>query len=329
MAYEAQVVRAAAAELERQRREQERMVEDRRRDLMSRYPRLGEIERELKRTVAQAAVAAFRQGEDPGPRIKVLRESNLALQEERRSILLSAGYPEDALEETPICPRCKGRGWVGAEMCACLKTLCAREQVRLLSHMLPLGDASFETFSLDKYSASPWPGMSISPRENMEFVRDVAGEFARKFPRSSFQNLLFTGGTGLGKTFLSACIARTAAENGFSVVYDTAVHVFSAFEEAKFRPGEESEESVRRYRDCDLMILDDLGSEMTTSLVQESLYTLINQRLTARRCTVMSTNLSTNEIRQRYSPQIASRLLGEYETLLFYGDDIRLQEPEE
>ena len=329
MAYEACVVRAAAAELERQRREQEQRQEAQKALLLGRYPRLREIERELKQTVARAAAAAFRRGEDPGPRIRVLKESNLALQQERRTILLSAGYPEDALEEKPLCPRCGGRGWVGAEMCTCLKALCAREQVKLLSHMLPLGGASFETFSLEKYSDQPWPGMEETPRQNMEFVRDMAGEFARKFPRFHEKNLLFTGGTGLGKTFLSACIARTVAESGFSVVYDTAVHVFATLEEEKFQRDEAAAQAARRYVQCDLMILDDLGSEMTTTFVQTALYTLINDRLTAGKHTVISTNLTSDEIQRRYSPQIASRLLGAYQPLLFYGKDIRTDDEDE
>ncbi len=326
MAYEIRVVRAAAEELGRQRREQERRQARQQEELTRRFPRLKEIGRELRQTASQAALSALKSGEDPGPRLAALKERSLDLQEERRALLLSAGYPEDAMEDTPICRKCGGRGWVGAEMCSCLKTLCAREQVKLLSSMLPLGNASFETFSLEEYGTEVWPGMGESPRENMEFVRDTAGDYARKFPRFPLKNLLFSGGTGLGKTFLSACIARTVAENGFSVVYDSAVHVFAAYEEEKFRRDPEAEESTKRYVQCDLMILDDLGSEMTTSMVQSSLYTLINDRLTAGKHTVISTNLGTQEIERRYSPQIASRLLGDYQTLLFFGQDIRTKD---
>lgn len=328
MAYDAQVIRLAGARLERQRKEHRQEQQARRERLYSAYPRLKEIDAQLRRTVAEAAMSAFQRGEDPSPRIRVLKESNLSLQQERRALLGAAGYPEDALDETPLCRACGDRGWVGSEMCACLKALCADAQVKVLSSMLPLGNASFETFSLDKYSHEPWPGMEQTPQENMEFVRDMAWNFAKRFPRFSVRSLLFSGGTGLGKTFLSACIARTVAENGFSVVYDTAARIFAAFEEQKFQRTEEAEAAARRYLACDLLILDDLGSELTTTFVQSALYTLINDRLVAGRHTVISTNLSTGEIMARYSPQIASRLLGEYETLLFYGDDIRLM-PEE
>lgn len=328
MAYEAQVIRRATERLEQRRREHRQEQHRRRDELYAAYPRLKEIDLQLRRMVAEAASAAFLQGQDPGPRIRVLRESNLELQEERRAILLSAGYTEDVLEDAPLCPRCDDRGWQGAEMCTCLRALCAEEQAKLLSSLLPLRDASFETFSLERYSAAPWPGMDQSPQENMELVRDTAWNYARKFPRFALKNLLLSGGTGLGKTFLSACIARMVAENGFSVVYDTAVRVFSAFEEEKFARDETAREATRRYLGCDLLIVDDLGSEMTTAFVQSALYTVINDRLTAGKHTVVSTNLSTGEIMARYSPQIASRLLGEYETLLFYGHDIRLARKE-
>ena len=119
-------------------------------------------------------------------------------------------------------------------MCACLKALCTEEQIRELSKLLDLGEQSFDSFSLDYYSPLPWPGESLSPRENMEFIFDVCSSYARKFGRFYFRNLFLTGAPGLGKTFLSACIARTVSESGFSVVYDTAVNIFTRFEEQKF-----------------------------------------------------------------------------------------------
>ena len=137
-----------------------------------------------------------------------------------------------------------------------------------------------------------------------------------------------TGDPGLGKTFLSACIAREVSKSGFSVVYDTATHVFSQFETNKFRRfGEEDQEEaaadVRRYLECDLLIVDDLGTELVTPFVQDALYQLINGRIVAEKRTIINSNLDEKGIRQRYSPQIASRLGGEYYTLVFVGDDIR------
>ena len=328
MGYEAAVLRRAAKRLAQRRRRREEEQERRRREICAQLPRVAEIDRELKGTIYQIIAASLREGRDPAPSIKVIRDRNLDLQAEKARLLTEHGWPADALDDKPACPRCGDTGWVGASMCSCLRQLCAQEQIAELSKLLDLGEQSFDTFSLDVYSPSPWRGSGISPRENMEMVYEICLNYAQKFGRFYFNNLFLSGAPGLGKTFLSACIARTVSENGFSVVYDTAVNIFSRFEDRKFsRDAEDTREArdeTRRYLSCDLLILDDLGSEMTTPFVQSALYTLINSRLTADRRTVISSNLSMEDVRRRYAPQIASRLEGEYRVLPFFGEDIRL-----
>ena len=328
MAYEQNVLRRAAERLEDQRRRREEAQNARRREIYAAIPRVAEIDRQLRRTIVDIIAASLRQGNDPVPAIGAVRDKNLDLQAERADLLVAHGYPADALDDKPACPRCNDTGWRGAVMCDCLKSLCAQEQIKELSKLLDLGEQSFDTFSLDVYSPSPWRGSGISPRENMEMVYEICLNYAQKFGRFYFNNLFLSGAPGLGKTFLSACIARTVSENGFSVVYDTAVNIFSRFEDKKFsRDAEDTREArdeTRRYLSCDLLILDDLGSEMTTPFVQSALYTLINSRLTADRRTVISSNLSMEDVRRRYAPQIASRLEGEYRVLPFFGEDIRL-----
>ena len=213
-------------------------------------------------------------------------------------------------------------------MCRGLKELCAQEQIRELSKLLDLGEQSFDTFRMDFYSQTTYPGRGNSPRGNMELVYDVCLNYATKFGRFALKNLFLSGAPGLGKTFLSACIARAVSENGFSVVYDTAGNIFAQFEARKFlrdsRDGLDARDETRRYLNCDLLILDDLGSELTTQFTQSALYELVNTRLVGGRHTVISSNLSMEEVAQRYAPQIASRLDGEYHILHFFGDDIRL-----
>ena len=328
MAYEQNVLRRATERLEDQRRRLEEKQNARRREIYAAIPRVAEIDRQLRRTIVDIIAASLRQGNDPVPAIGVIRDKNLDLQAERAELLVAHGYPADALDDKPACPKCNDTGWRGAVMCQCLKNLCAQEQIKELSKLLDLGEQSFDTFSLDVYSPSPWRGSGISPRENMEMVYEICLNYAQKFGRFYFNNLFLSGAPGLGKTFLSACIARTVSENGFSVVYDTAVNIFSRFEDKKFsRDADDTREArdeTRRYLSCDLLILDDLGSEMTTPFVQSALYTLINSRLTADRRTVISSNLSMEDVRRRYAPQIASRLEGEYRVLPFFGEDIRL-----
>jgi len=328
MSYDAAVLRRATARLEEEKRRRQRALEQRRAEVETRVPRVAEIDRRLRRTLLDVARATF-EGGDPTARINALRDENLALQAEREQLLAAAGYPADVLEDKPACPKCQDKGWNGARMCDCLKILCTQEQIKELSKLLNLGEQSFPNFHLEFYSTEIDPQWGGSPRENMTRVLEICRNYAQKFGKYYFDNLYLYGNPGLGKTFLSACIARVVSENGFSVVYDTAGNIFSAFEAQKFsrddEDAREAKEETNRYLNCDLLIVDDLGCELTTAFTQATLYTLINSRLVAGKRTIISSNMSPDELRRRYTPQIASRLEGEYRALPFFGDDIRLK----
>ena len=200
------------------------------------------------------------------------------------------------------------------------------EQNKELSGLLDLGSQCFENFNFDYYSSVPDSALGVSPRTNMERVYDICQDYAHEFsPKSG--NLLLTGGTGLGKTFLSASIARVVSASGHSVVYDTAGHIFARFEAQKFGrdDGENADTAVSRARGCDLLILDDLGTELMTSFVHSAMYQIVNTRLITGKKTVISTNLSPDELGRRYGAPVLSRLQGEYQMLLFFGEDIRRQ----
>ena len=321
MAYDGRILRIALQSYEADRARHEAEVEERRHTIFARQPRLQQIDTELRSTMSRILSQALRRGSDPIPAIEVLREENLELQEERRRLLTQMGLPEDALEEKPLCALCGDTGYRGGVMCRCLRSYYAREQKRELSKLLDLGNQSFETFSLEWYSEEAEEGMGVSPRENMDWVCRSCRRFAENFDEKS-GNLLFTGAPGLGKTHLSAAIAREVADSGWSVVYDTASHIFERFEAQKFGR-DDAEADVNRVLRCDLLILDDLGTEMTTAFVQSALYQIINTRLMERRSTIVSTNLQMREIEKRYSEQIASRMEGEYRIFPFFGEDIR------
>lgn len=328
MGYDAAVLNRATARLETRRKAREAAREDLRQRLYAQRPELSDIDRELRGTILEVITSALRKGSDPTPALRVLQDRNMDLQVRQTELLRELGYPADALDDVPDCKKCGDTGWVGARMCDCLRALCAEEQVRELTDLLDLGEQSFDAFSTEWYSPLPWPGESVSPRENMEFIYDWCLNYAQKFGKFYYKNLFLTGDPGLGKTFLSACIARTVAENGFSVVYDSAVDLFTRFEEQKFsrdvQEGESARDETRRYLNCDLLILDDLGSELTTAFTQSVLYTLINTRLVRDKATIISSNLPMEGVRERYRGQIASRIEGEYQVLRFYGEDIRL-----
>ena len=326
MAYDGRVLRQATLRFDEDKQRRQEQQRQRQQRVYQQCPELESIQREIRGTMGEIIASALRRGTDPLPAIRVIRDKNLSLQKRRAELLAQLGYPEDYLSEKPRCTLCGDTGYRGDGLCSCLKKYYAQEQIRELSKLLDLGEQSFDSFSLDYYSPLPWPGESLSPRENMEFIFDVCSSYARKFGRFYFRNLFLTGAPGLGKTFLSACIARVVSEDGFSVVYDTAGHVFSQFESAKFRrddDGDTAGEDVERCMNCDLLILDDLGTEMTTSFVQSALYQLLNGRLLTGRSTVISTNLDPEELGRRYGAPLLSRLEGEYQLLPFVGTDIR------
>ena len=319
MAYSEAVLHRARERLLQEKNLYEAETAARRAQVLQAYPRLREIDQALRQSVAGAVAAAFRKGEDTTAAIAALKEQNLALQREREWILASAELDESVLDPPPFCPHCGGSGYVGSSMCECLRELCRQEQKKELSSLLG-GKESFDGFRLDLYPTEPDPNLGVSPRQLMERTFRRCRRYAREFGAGA-PSLLFTGGPGLGKTFLSACIARAVADNGFSVVYDTAGKLFSDFEAVKF--GGNQQDLTRKYLQCDLLIIDDLGTEMTTQFTQSVLYRVLNDRLLENRPVIVSTNLSDQALRQRYSAPIASRLLGAFEVCLFLGQDIR------
>lgn len=323
MAYDGRIMRRALQRFEEDRTARQEAFARRREQVFARRPRLRQIEQELGQTMSRIISGALRRGTDPRPAIETLRDENLSLQREKREILEELGLPEDYLEEKPACALCGDTGYRGGEVCLCLRRYYAREQQKELSRMLDLGSQSFDTFSLEWYSDRARDG-GVSPQENMKAVYDVCAEYAYQFGKKP-GNLLLFGAPGLGKTHLSAAIAREVSGKGYSVVYDTAAHVFEQFEAQKFSREEDEEISadVERVLQCDLLILDDLGTEMVTSFVQSALYRIVNTRLMEKKSTILNTNLTPGELGRRYSPQIASRIEGEYQILPFLGEDIR------
>lgn len=326
MSYDGKLMRRATARYDEDKQRRAAQLRTRQREMYARSPRLEEIDVELSHTMAQIISSAFRRGADPRSAIAELREHNLALQRERGELLLSLGLPADYLTPKPKCEKCGDAGWQGTQMCSCLRDYYVREQNAELSRLLDLGSQSFETFNFDYYSQGQDYDQNMSPYQRMEKNYDACRDYAYEFsPRSG--NLLLSGDPGLGKTFLSASIARVVSDAGFSVVYDTAGRIFSRFEAQKFsrgvEDGDDAEEDVARYLKCDLLIVDDLGAEMTTSFVQSALYQIVNSRLMTNRKTIISTNLSPDELGARYGAAILSRLTGEYRILPFFGDDIR------
>ena len=320
MAYSAQIVRQARQRLADAKADRESESRQRLAQAYAQLPRLKEIDVQLRRTMALAAQAVFAKGVDAAEAMAQVRAANQALQQERQA-LVEANFAPGYLDESPICDRCGGSGYVGTAMCRCLEQMCLEEQKRELA-LLSSDTERFENFRLEYYPERVDPKYGASPRAIMELTFQKCRQYADTFGHDS-GNLLFVGGTGLGKTFLSACIAAQVAQKGYSVAYESASHLFSKLEKDRFNPTVETTEAVRKLTQCDLLIVDDLGTELPGQFVTAALYTLVNDRLLAGKPMVISTNLNVEELSRRYSPQIASRLQGSFRRLTFVGEDIR------
>jgi DNA replication protein DnaC len=322
MAYSAEVVQRARERLAQAKADRESENLRHLAEAYRRVPRLKEIDLRLRQTMAKAAQAVFASGGDVQQAMAQAKNENLALQMERQE-LIAANFEPGYLDDEPICEHCGGTGYIGSSMCECLRELCRQEQKRELT-FLNVGKESFEQFRLEYYPDRIDPRQGVNIRSVMEKTFQTCRRYAFDFTERS-ENLLFSGGTGLGKTFLSACIARTVADRGYSVCYETASHLFTKLERAKFNGDEEARRDSEKFTACDLLIVDDLGTEMGGQFTTSALYGLINDRILAGKATIISTNLNSEDLEKRYSAAIASRLRGNFRRIAFMGEDIRLK----
>lgn len=321
MAYSQEIISRARRKLESQKADWESRQRQHQQQVYAAIPRVREIDMLLRRNMTAAAQAVFTQGGDARAAMEQVRQENQSLQREREDLIV-AQFPPEYAREDPICPHCGGSGYVGSRMCSCLLELCRQEQKKELA-LLTCGEGRFTDFILEYYSDAIDPKLGVSPRAVMRGNFAVCRRYGENFSLDK-GNLLFVGGTGLGKTFLSACIATSATEQGFSVDYEPAGHLFQKLERNRFSPTPETAAAVSRLEACDLLIVDDLGTELPGNFVTAALYNLLNDRLLAGKPMVISTNLTMDEVAGRYSPQIASRLQGSFQRLTFLGQDIRI-----
>ncbi len=321
MGYSQEVLCRAREALARQREDNASENNARRQAAYAQVPRLLEIERQLRGTMAKAAQAAFLKGEDAQAAMEQAKQENLALQAEYRA-LEEAHFGAGYLEDQPLCVHCGGTGYLGTQMCQCLKTLCIQEQRKVLGTAFG-GSEGFENFRLDYYSDTVDPKFRVAPRALMQKNLEHCRLYARHFGEHS-GNLLLVGGTGTGKTHLALSMGRAIGEQGYGVCYESAASLFNKLEQAKFYSTEENRREGEKLQSCDLLIIDDLGTEMPGQFVTAALYALLNQRLMENKPMIITTNQLVEEIQKRYNPQIASRLYGDFHRLTFLGTDIRV-----
>lgn len=294
-------------------------------------PRIKEIDKELRGTMAKIIGCTLKP--NPNIRLEDVQAENLKLQTERAQRLAALQVDATLLDGLYVCHCCNDTGWIGKSMCQCLATLCGEEQLLQLSPLLHRNPRGFDDFKLDFYDKTPKEVGGASAYDTMTMLLSYALAYVDKYPQSKIKDLIFVGGYGQGKTFLSGCIARGISQKGGSVTYSSAIALMDNFEARQYRKkeSEEYEEAARKcngFLQSDLLILDDLGMETSSPLHDSVLYDLVNSRLLANRHTIISTNFTLKELSQRYTPQVMSRLHGEYEEFPFPDGDLRKEKKE-
>lgn len=321
MGYARQVYTQAENELNRRRTTAQDNAQRRLENFYAVCPEAEDVRRRIASTASRAAMAVLRSG-NARETMEALKNENLSLQKQFADLLAAHGLTRADIEPQYTCKRCEDTGYVDGRICSCYRSLLKQIAYENLNRISPLTLSSFEDFSLLYYSDVSVNG-ERSDREQMRNIYDFCRRYADNFKKDS-GNLFFTGATGLGKTHLSLAIAAEAINKGFGVVYGTAQTFALSLERERFTRTEESGgDTLDLLNDCDLLIIDDLGTEMNSTFVQSALYQLINGRLLGMKSTIISTNLAPEDIGRRYSQQVYSRIEGEYTILPFIGTDIR------
>ncbi len=258
--------------------------------------------------------------------VEELKESVDAMSKEKQDLLTSHGYPADYLEMHYTCPDCQDTGYIGTEKCHCFRQAVA-DLLYAQSHLSSvLEEENFSTFSLDYYSDShldPLTGKSAkqSARTALAACQEFVDTFSQKF-----DNILLYGDTGVGKTFLTHCIAKALLESACSVLYFSAARLFDCFSQNAYNRGkDENADTLEHIYGCDLLIIDDLGTELPNAFTTSQLFTCLNERILRKKSTVISTNLSMKKLEETYGARIFSRISSNYTMLHLVGDDIRIQ----
>ena len=304
-------------------------VEDlyiRQNEIYDMLPRIKEIDQEIARLSINISRIILTKPHELENQIGSLRDKIDNLREEKKHILKKRCVPDIYLQTVYQCSQCNDTGFtVEGSMCSCYKQSLINELYNISSLGNLLQKENFDTFDLSKFDDIPYGKEKLTPKENIKIILRHALEFVDNFHKKD-RNLLFYGGTGLGKTFMCNCIAKDLMDKGIIVLYQSSFKMFETISEHKFNRSLESYDNKDNFSliyDSDLLIIDDLGAESINSFTITELFNIINTRLITEKKTIISTNLSLEKLSESYSDRIFSRLMSHYDIFKFYGKDIR------
>lgn len=290
-------------------------------EIMEKLPEIQEIQKQLSAIGIEISTLFLHQGGDMQQKVNELRQKSEALVAKRAAVLKSNGYGENAMSQIHICPACEDKGFVGGKICACHRQLLKDLMHKELKKTAPVDDCTFDNFSLDYYSQTPLDN-SVVPYNKAKAVFDACRRYAQNFNLDS-KNLLFMGGTGLGKTHLSLAIANVAVNRGYWVCYGTSQNICDDMQAEQFGRGDDCYYNKNKVFNCDLLIIDDLGTEIANQYSVATIYNIINTRMLAKKPTIISTNYAFEQLQDKYDQRITSRINGEYVAFYLVGNDIR------
>ena len=303
----------ARAEIENRRNTARAEADYRSEIIRSMSEEVAEIDEELSKTGMLIFKTACSGGD-----IAPIKERNKQLQRRRREIIVSLGYPEDYTDVKYSCTDCSDSGYIdGVKTCHCLKELIIKERIAASAMGNLIEKQSFDSFSLKCYDYDE------KVLERMTAILAMAKNYVKNFSKRK-DNLLLIGPTGTGKTHISTAIARELIHEGYDVIYDSTQNILSDFEDDKFRGGWNSENRSDKYLECTLLIIDDLGTEFSNQFTVSALYNLLNARQNKGLATIISTNLTPEELARKYEDRIYSRIIGGAKILPFEGKDRRV-----
>ncbi len=329
MAYSKELYKKASEEIKRRKTEAEYIAQQHRNEMNMKYPEFQFIESELAKT-GMEIVGVFADKENVQERLATIRAKNTSLRNERKNLLRELNLPEDYLDVKYNCEKCQDTGFIekrddergvsyGTEYCTCYKELLKKYASEKMSRSTPFELSNFADFDLEYYPKDSENGRS--PYEVMKSVYNHCVAYAENFDTDSV-SLYFYGRTGLGKTHLSLAIANEAIKKGYNVVYGSVITFLNKLEREKFGRTE-TFETEDILVGADLLILDDLGAEFATPFAVSALYNIINCRIARGVPTIISSNLSLDEVKNRYPESIASRIIGNFVVVKFAGNDVR------
>lgn len=308
---------------EKNRLKAEYEAQDKKDEIYKKIPRIKQIDEELSSLGIQITKAIIKKDKDISILIDSLKQKSNNLKIEKKLLLDKYNYPSDYFEVKYACPNCKDTGYMDFKKCSCFKQklIDILYNQSNLKHILD--KENFDTFVFDYYSVHKFENEPISPRKNMEHIFNGCINFVKNFDTAS-ENLFFYGSSGIGKTFLSNCIAKDLLDAGRLVIYQTASGLIELIKANNFE-SEDKSETIKDIYECELLIIDDLGTEYITNYSQMELFNIINQRLLSNKKIIISTNLSLDDIFKIYSERITSRIFGRFTICKFYGEDIRIR----